>query len=56
MNQKKPKDEEKIKDGHFKMWKHIFLNDYFQYAHRKIDENIWQIYGKYSLKYRPYTV
>ena len=58
MNQKKLKDEEKIIDERSEMWKHIFMNDYFQYAHRTNDEkyNVLQIYGKYCLYYRPYTV
>ena len=58
MNQKKRKDEEKIKDERFELWRHIFFNDFFEYAHRTNDEKYnngkvmvkrWQIYGEYSL-------
>ena len=57
MNQKKPKDEEKIRNEQSELWKHIFINGYFQFAYRTNDEkyNVLQIYGKYCLYYRPYT-
>lgn len=50
MNRKKRKDEEEILAERSEIWKHMFINDYFQFAQRTNEK--WQIYGKYRPKFQ----